>query len=250
MVLNSTQFIYSNSSYIVERLKSVLAFVPDNSESINALRREFKNDGSNLNAKEIVPFNSKIKYSGCVFEEEPDFLFALGAPSFLLDDSFKSLLKEIDSKAKQGYRIMVFVKKNIKTNEVIPLCYLVLSDEIRPYVKDAIEHLIKSNVELKIFTGDNPLTASYIAKRLGFVGAENYVDLTGVKDEDLPTLIKDKVVFGRCTPEQKKLLVQAIQKQGKKSPWSSMASMIYWLVRLVTVLSLFLMKELLLLYRK
>lgn len=216
MVLNSTQFIYSNSSYVVERLKSVLALVPDNSESINALRREFKNDGSNLNAKEIVPFNSKIKYSGCVFEDEPDFLFALGAPSFLLDNSFKSLLKEMDSKAKQGYRIMVFVKKNIKTNEVIPLCYLVLSDEIRPYVKDAIEHLIKSNVELKIFTGDNPLTASYIAKRLGFVGAENYVDLTGVKDEDLPTLIKDKVVFGRCTPEQKKLLVQAIQKQGKK----------------------------------
>lgn len=95
MVLNSTQFIYSNSSYVVERLKSVLALVPDNSESINALRREFKNDGSNLNAKEIVPFNSKIKYSGCVFEDEPDFLFALGAPSFLLDDSFKSLLKEL-----------------------------------------------------------------------------------------------------------------------------------------------------------
>lgn len=208
-----THFFINDEEYVTDKLARVLAGVPDNSETINALRRHYPYYGQET-PKDVIPFNSKIKYSGCEFEDEKGYLFALGAPSYLLDDSFASVKKEVDMMARQGYRVLTFVKKNRKNGKVTPLCNLCLVDEIRPHVVEAIRNLVESNVQLKIISGDNPLTASAIAARLGIPNAEKYLDLTGYESSKVKESVNDTVVYGRATPEQKKDIVQALQEQG------------------------------------
>lgn len=200
-------------AHIQTRLKDVLNNVPDNSETITAMRKKFKGEKTSK-VKEVIPFNSKIKYSGCVFEEEPS-LFALGAPSFLLTD--KEVLREVESLAKKGLRVLAFVQKDLSNGAVTPLCLIVLQDEIRPHTKDAIKDLLASDVVLKLISGDDPVTVSAIASDLGMMGSDRSIDMSKVQeDEDYVSLVREKVIFGRSTPEQKKKLIQALQKDGKK----------------------------------
>lgn len=208
-----TTFLHKDEEYVVDRLRRVLAGVPDNSETINALRRHYPYYGQDK-PKDVIPFNSKIKFSACEFADEKGQLFELGAPSFLLGDEFAHVKKEVDVLAKQGYRVMAFVKKNRKNGRVVPLCILCLDDELRPNVREAIANLLEANVQLKIISGDNPLTASAIAARLGIPNAENYMDLTGMDLGKVRESVNDTVVYGRATPEQKKDIVQALQEQG------------------------------------
>ena len=66
-----------------------------------------------------------------------------------------------------------------------------------------------------MISGDDPVTVSAIAKRAGLKNAESYVDATTLEtEEDLEEAVSKYSVFGRVTPQQKKEMVQALQKQG------------------------------------
>ena len=71
-------------------------------------------------------------------------------------------------------------------------------------------------MEVKVISGDNPLTVSEVAKEAGIVNAEEYVDATTLQtDEDIANAIAKYTVFGRVTPGQKRQFVQALKDQGK-----------------------------------
>ena len=75
----------------------------------------------------------------------------------------------------------------------------------------------KQGVDVKIISGDNPLTVSNIAKTAGLENYESYIDLSSIKDNaEIFDLIDQYSIFARVLPHQKSIIVKALQDKGHK----------------------------------
>lgn len=183
-----------------------------------ALKDYFK-ENTNKKAKEIYGFSSEFKYSGVNFESES---FIMGAPEFVLGDNFKTYQKKIEEYAKKGLRVLVFGKYSKKidgkklTGTTIPYALITLSNPIRKNAKETFAYFKEQNVDIKVISGDNPITVSQIAKSAGIENADQYIDArTLFTEADINSAILKYTVFGRVTPEQKRKFVKALQENGK-----------------------------------
>ena len=101
-------------------------------------------------------------------------------------------------------------------NKTIPYAYIVLANPIRKNAKETFEYFKNQGVEIKVISGDNPLTVSAIAKQAGILNAEKYIDASTLKTEtETEGAILNYTVFGRVTPEEKRLFVKMLQKNDK-----------------------------------
>ena len=142
-----------------------------------------------------------------------DGTYFLGAPEFIMKDSYDAIAEEIASYVQKGYRLLLFAKQ--EADGILPLGYVTLSNPIRANAKETFSYFKEQDVAIRVISGDNPQTVSEVAKRAGIEGAENYVDATTL---DSKAKIRDAVeryaVFGRVTPKQKQLIVKALQEAG------------------------------------
>ena len=157
--------------------------------------------------KELIPFSSANKSSGLVFPNGDEL--RLGAPEYLLpkDDERLAFCRE---KAMEGNRVLALLL-NGKL-----VAFFVLSDNIRTSAKETLEFFYENGVDVRIISGDNPLTVSKIAEICGVKNPDRYVSLEGVPLEKIPEIVEDYVIFARVSPEQKQALVEALQSKGHK----------------------------------
>ena len=195
----------------------VKAMGSDNS-TMEALKEYFK-DGTGAVAVRTIPFTSATKYSGVVFEEKS---YVLGAPEFVLREDYETYRLEIQTYAKRGYRVLVFgtyegtLEGTKLTEKVLPLGYILLANPIRKEAPETFAYFAEQGVEVKVISGDNPMTVSEVAKEAGIENAEEYIDATTLTtDEDVERAVAKYTVLGRVTPAQKRQFVQALKKQGK-----------------------------------
>ena len=95
-----------------------------------------------------------------------------------------------------------------------PLALLLITDRIRDDAAATLEYFEKQKVQLKIISGDSPVTVSAVARRAG-MKEYDAVDATTLKTpEEIEAAAKKYNVFGRVTPSQKKELIAALKKQG------------------------------------
>ncbi len=80
----------------------------------------------------------------------------------------------------------------------------------------AIRYFYEQGVDVKIISGDHPAAAAAVARLSGVRNAGRLLDATGLTDEELTQAAGTHTVFGRVTPQQKKVLVAALQKQGHR----------------------------------
>lgn len=183
-----------------------------------AALKEFFNFSSERKVKDVYGFSSEFKYSGVNFENGS---YVLGAPEFVLKDDYNKYEKMITDYAKNGFRVVVFgeysklVDGKKLMGKVMPLAIIMLANPIRSTAKETFNYFNLQGVEIKVISGDNPLTVSHIAKEAGIRNAENYVNAQDlVSDEDIIDAVSKYAVFGRVTPEQKRKIVKALQAQG------------------------------------
>jgi cation-transporting ATPase E len=97
------------------------------------------------------------------------------------------------------------------------LLFIALQNEVRENASATFAEFAGQGVEVKVISGDNPLTVSKVAEAAGIAGSERYVDArtldTYEKVREAATVY---TVFGRVKPEQKKELVQALRESGLK----------------------------------
>ena len=164
-------------------------------------------------------FSSEFKYSSTTLSSGS---YVLGAPEFLLRDRVSEYSEMISENSRKGYRVLVFGRysgtpdgKEL-TADTEPLCFLVLANPIRHDAPDTFRFFAEQGVEIKVISGDNPLTVSEIAKQAGIQNADNYIDASTLKTEEaVNSAILHYTVFGRVTPEQKRMFVRALKKAGK-----------------------------------
>lgn len=191
----------------------------DENATIEAIRNYFTKVEKQWKPSQKYAFSSQTKWSGICFEGKGTYL--LGAPEFVLKKNI-NLYKEAITKYAKEYRVLVVAhtKEEIK-NQTLPqsvelIGYILVLDKIRKEAKQTLKYFEKQGVDIKIISGDNPVTVSKIAKRVGIKKYEQYIDMTTIKKvEEIETIAMEYTIFGRVSPNQKKLLVQAMQKANK-----------------------------------
>lgn len=184
-----------------------------------ALKEGLDEEGKEWKTKKVVGFSSRYKYSGVEFEDE---VVVLGAPEFVLGDEYVKYAEKVEEYSEKGYRVLVFGRYDDEltgkklTGEVKPYGLVLLANAIRENAAKTFRYFYEQDVEIKVISGDNPVTVARVAEQAGIRGAERYVDCTKLKTaKQIDEAVEKYVVFGRVTPEQKRKLVQALKAQGR-----------------------------------
>ena len=186
--------------------------INDNNATINALREYLKNiSKQKLNMLKYENFNSKNKYSYIKISE--NITYKLGAPDVLLNKDYNHL---ISKRTINGERIIVFVKE--ENNECTPILFISLKNEIRKNAREIIKFFNDREVEIRVISGDNPVTVSSIAKEVGIKNYDLFVDCSLLKTRDeLKNAVDKYKIFGRVSPEQKREIIKLIKENGLKA---------------------------------
>ena len=203
---------------IEDMMGNLMYVLKDQNATIDALRKRFPTKTS-MTPEHIIPFSSDRKYSGAVFEDRGTYL--MGAAQFLFPEGREEILEVCQKYAQEGLRVLTLAHSSQMAEgtelpaDLEPVALLLLTDVIREEAPDTLKFFDSQEVDLKVISGDDPVTVSAIAKRAGLKNAESYVDATTLEtEEDLEEAVSKYSVFGRVTPQQKKEMVQALQKQG------------------------------------
>jgi len=201
-----------------------------------------------------LPFDSERKCmttfhrfngNGKTSTGKPEFLsFTKGALDVLMDRSVHVMtakgIKAVDiqemerineAMAADGMRVICLCMRrwddlpepmspeNAETNLTI-LGLIGLMDPPREEAREAVSMCKAAGIKPVMITGDHPLTASSIAKRLGILDHDGRTVITGRELENLPLEEFEKQVehisvYARVAPEQKLKIVKALQDRGQ-----------------------------------
>lgn len=195
---------------------SHLTILNDDNMTSKALIEKY-GKGRKFKYKKTISFSSQRKFSAIEYEKHG--VFALGAPEVLFKENYHLIEEDVAKYTDQGLRVVVLAHGdgNIIDNELScdlkPVCLFLIEDTIRKEAITTINYFNTHNVQVKVISGDNPLTVSRIAERAGVIGAENYINLDGLSDREVIRAATKYNVFGRVTPAQKKIIIQTLKKE-------------------------------------
>ncbi|MBQ8289645.1 MAG: HAD-IC family P-type ATPase [Clostridia bacterium] len=198
-----------------EDIKNIMAYIEGSESSINATSRALiERFGMNTDCKILdkIPFSSARKYSAVSIEGVGTY--AIGAPHFVKCPVSEALEDRISYHAAQGERVLLLVRQTDLTTEGEAIALIAIADRIRPNAKETIQKFQEQGVRVKVISGDNALTVSTIAKRVGILGADKYLSCEALSDDELLAVANDYDIYGRVSPEQKVLLVKAFKRAG------------------------------------
>ena len=213
-----TRFIEArrNEYNVPDIVSSMNSALHETNSTAQALEHYF-GFGKKYHPVSVLPFTSDNKYSAVTFDKYGTFV--LGAPEFVMKSGYEKIEEQVNEYANQGLRVLALAHstiplKNGKLQRAPKLVALILiEDQIRPEAFDTIKFFKDNNVHVKVISGDNPVTVSEVAKRVGIENAEDYISLEGLTDEEVATVANAYTVFGRVKPNQKKILVQALKNE-------------------------------------
>ncbi len=198
-------------------LYAILKETGDSNATAKCLLSSFAK--SDLKPSKILPFDSDKKYAYGCFDKVGSFIY--GAPEFIKGNVTSEQKEKLDSLAKEGFRVLgvYFSKKAIKDelpSDIKLIGIISLTDHVKSDARKNIEWFVSNGVDVKIISGDNAATVSYIAKEAGVPHAENYISMENVDDSSIDEIATKYAVFGRVKPEQKASIIAALQKEGHK----------------------------------
>lgn len=191
---------------ISEILSNICTDEANNSTDI-ALKKKFgvKN---NLKVTERIPFSSSKK---CSITKIDGVNYYLGALEYITDKKITDY-DELSKYIEMGYRIITLAREKTKI-EVI--AFIILKDNVRVSAKETLKYFKEQDVEIKIISGDNPITVSNILRGLEFDGYDKYIEGKDLPNDyqKLVSVVKEKTIFGRMTPSQKQMVIKALKEE-------------------------------------
>jgi Ca2+-transporting ATPase len=193
---------------------------------------------------DVLPFDSKLQYMATLHQHPTERrIYVKGSVEAMLhrcqfwldaqgDSSpidVNSVQQAADAMAKQGLRVLAFAQKavspdqeTIETHDLDQgLIFLGLQgmiDPPRPEAIEAVRTCQGAGIQIKMITGDHPITAMAIARMIGLgqtTAAFTGRDLAQMNATELANAVENTDVFARVAPEQKLRLVEALQDKGE-----------------------------------
>ncbi len=205
---------------IDKALMELVTIVQDKNPTSMAIRDRYSTELSEmkrtLKPSFIAPFSSARKWSGISID---GVSYIMGAPEFVFKVGTLEFKDDLDYYASQGERVLVLAHSNkVMTDNVLPedlslMALIVIGDKIRVEAPDTLKFFADQNVDIRIISGDSPVTVSAIAKKAGLSECD-WIDMSTVSDEQILEVSRKYKVFGRVTPDQKLRLVKALKSDG------------------------------------
>ena len=199
-------------------MSSMLSALKDSNQTALALK-DFFGEESKFECLHKMPFNSARKLSAVTFNNIGTYSF--GAPEFVLSKpEYAKIEKQITEYASQGLRVLVLahsndqINDNTPPNNFAPIALILIVDNVRADAVETIKWFKENNVNIKVISGDNPITVAEVSKRVGIENADKFISLEGLSDEEVFNIANEYTVFGRVSPEQKAILVKALKSAG------------------------------------
>lgn len=231
---------YNSAVQELERdLSDLSQALTADSETMEAMQKRFA-QGTGRRAERVIPFASEYKFSAAVFrdrtngesgdEASGEFgggsryeTLIFGAPEFVLRENFDSVKDLAEKYASIGMRVMVFGKIRGAVEDplaefpspVEAKALILAENPVRESAPETFRYFSEQGVAVKVISGDSPQTVSYVAQQAGIRNAQAWVDARELETaEDFDAAVRKYTVFGRVTPEQKRMIVSALQRQG------------------------------------
>ena len=218
-VFSVIQLDHTYDKNIADVMGSMLTALDDNNQTSRALAMHF-GYSKEFTSKSIIPFNSARKFSAVTFKNGETYMY--GAPEFVLKNKNVEVEKTVKTYAQKGFRVLLLAKVNGEINgEKIgekrdPICLIIIEDHIREDAPATIQWFKNNGVQIKIISGDNPVTVSEVSRRVGIENSNLYISLEGLSEQQVIEAAEKYTVFGRVSPEQKSILVKALKSKGHK----------------------------------
>lgn len=204
----------------IKALRALVHVLDDDNTTATAIKSSLKGEVPKWKVGETVCFSSERKWSGVNFMEKGTYI--MGAPEFVLQNKYELYQEKIEAYAKEGNRVLVLAHSSdgFKSEGQLPdhletVAIIRLADKIRPEARSTLKYFADQGVEIKIISGDNPVTVSEVACRAGLRDGANYVDASTLEDDQaVREAALRHTVFGRVSPVQKKLLIQTLKEDG------------------------------------
>lgn len=196
-----------------QQVQAIAQKIVDATQETNATAlavRALKATPLSKDVKEVIPFSSETKYSGFVADDNVRYI--MGAPEFIIKNPTPEVTKTVEDAAEHGFRVIAILQEDPQQTL---LGLLMISDEVRKQAPDTFNYLRNQGIDLRIISGDNPVTVANVAAQAGIASGKNYIDMSTVTEkDDYHDLVKKYKIFGRVRPSQKADLIKAMQDNG------------------------------------
>ena len=218
MTVSDCMILETETEYTVDEVMgSMLSALDDNNQTSIALLDRF---GATpvLQPTALLPFSSKRKLSAVTFGQ--DGTYVMGAPEFVLRPMPARIERIVKQYAQSGLRVLALAHaEGSIEGEAVPagaraIALITLADNLRPEATETVKWFRDNDVNIRIISGDNPVTVAEVARRAGVPGAGKYISLDGLTDIEVENIAHEYTVFGRVTPEQKAVLVRTLKREG------------------------------------
>lgn len=220
--MSFSEFIKIDKTYDENKLNplisSLIGATKDENFTAEALRKHFGDDLV-YSPKQIMPFSSELKCSAATFDKIGTV--ALGAFGFIRISNKEATEKIVNEYSAKGYRCLVVctskskIEKEKLPTDMTCVGVILLEDHIRDDAPQILKWFAENKVDIKVISGDDPVTVSEIARKAGIKNHNLYVNLEGKTLEQVKKLAKKFTIFGRVSPDQKEALVIALKEAGR-----------------------------------
>lgn len=198
-------------------MNSYVKTTDDSNATFMALKDYFKGDAKYEKISDIS-FSSERKWSSVTLKDIGTII--VGAPERLVEKAGIQLPKCVVDAQEDGKRALciAYTKENVEAEELPNLniiASVILADPLRKNAKEMLGYFKTQSVDIKIISGDNPITVSTIARRAGLEDYESYIDLSTLSsDAEIVDIVDKYSIFARVLPHQKSIIVKALQSKG------------------------------------
>ncbi|MBP5574179.1 MAG: HAD family hydrolase [Bacilli bacterium] len=205
----------ATEQYLGQWLSNMLRATNDKGTVFDALNKKYDFELS-AGVTSVLPYDNEIKYSGASFKGGKTIV--LGNPEIVPIKNKVGILKRCEEDINKGCRILVVAegKQPISNDgyhgELDAIALIVLKDHIREGASETFKWFKDNEIGIKVITNDNPLITSVIALEAGIEGADKYISLEGIDNDELDNLVSQYTVFGYATSEQKEMIVNSLKK--------------------------------------
>jgi cation-transporting ATPase E len=167
-----------------------------------------------------VPFSSARKWSGITFEQHGTWV--LGAPEVVAGSDPDNMGAKARALAASGSRVLTIAHGSEPfggqelPDDLRIVALAELREQVRAEVIGTLAYFADQGVTVRVISGDSPATVQNLAQRVGLSGADLAVDARSLPLDQraFADAVEANRVFGRVTPDQKRDMVQSLQRGG------------------------------------
>ncbi len=201
---------------IIDVLASMAADDARPNASIQAIAEAYRNP-PDWTVTATAPFKSATKWSGVSYSEHGNWV--LGAPDVLLDSS-SAVARQAEAAGSRGLRVLLLGFTDLRPDHpdapgrVVPAALIMLEQRVRPDARETLEYFATQDVSVKVISGDNAVSVSAVASKLGLDGETLDARKLPTDPDELAETLEKYTTFGRVRPDQKRAMVRALQSRG------------------------------------